>query len=148
MSKAVGNLAGFFSREAQPQLVCLFTVHSAVRASPWGFLTRSQKRWCVFQGQSGRMCRGAEVTRDGARASVCHCWERGTGRVPTRVGGLCLLSLADLYLGLFPRRAARRPAVPAPAATPRLGILWERCERSPCQPPSWALAGTRLAAAH
>lgn len=60
MSKAVGNLAGFFSREAQPQLICLFTVHSAVSASPWAFLTCRQKRWCVSQGQAGRMCRGGQ----------------------------------------------------------------------------------------
>lgn len=116
MNKAVGNLAAFFFREAQPQLICLFTVHAAVRASPWGFLTRRHRRWCVFQGRSGRMCRGAEVTRDGARASACPSRENGTGRVPTRGGGLCPLSLADLYLGLFPTRAGRRLAVPAPGS--------------------------------
>lgn len=147
MSKAVGNLAGFFSREAQPQLICLFTVHSAVSASPWAFLTCRQKRWCVFQGQAGRMCRGEQrLLGMEPVPSVCHSRERAVS--PHAWEASAWLSLAALYLGLFPTRAGRRPAVPAPAATPRLGILWEWCEPSPCHPPSWwPLAGTSLAAA-
>lgn len=49
------------------------------------------------------MCQGAEVTRDGARASARPSWERGTSRVPTRVGAsACCHSLICTWVCLPP----------------------------------------------
>lgn len=121
----MGNLAGSslekHSHSSSAYLPC--TLQSE---PPLGFLTCRPKRWCVLQGQSGRMCRGAEGTRDGARAM---CVPAGREAESPRPGDPPPAVSRSFVPGFVPHQGRK---VPAPAAPSRLGILRERCERSPC----------------
>lgn len=75
----------------------------------------------MSRGQAGRTCRGAEMTRAGARAAVCPSWGVAPAVSP-RVGGLCPLSPAVCSLPCF-QQGRKVPGCASPAATPGLGTL-------------------------
>lgn len=126
----MGNPAVFFSREAQPQLICLFTVHSAVRAAPRGF-SPADERVGVFS--KARQAEWAEVAGAGARAPP----GSEARPCPQACGRLCPCHSLNCTWVCSPRG---RLAVPAPAATPASAFCGNGVSEALCHRPSLAAA--------